>query len=279
MKQHVAFLVAATLSHTLWAFECTTSYEAPPGFVIDYDLGMQPDPHFSTGCKIHVGPNHEGWGYNQQPNQFTQVGVKIPQDAVSVQISSYPYYNAQAMYAYVQCNRLYFALQYWDAAFNLLLAWKIPGANVTHPVIDICDANVYTPPFPGKNCVANDFAISADVTKKRLPGYHFCFCNMDLDHRGFSANQPAEEWSRIRARIPKGAIAAQVTSFGADGKNTSGLYSYIMNATSNCNELDVALQYWYSPWKLWIGYMFAVNRTIDSDESECDAYVYNAPHV
>lgn len=281
MKRIILLILAVAIPSSLCAFECATSYSAPKDFVINYDLDEQQDPSFSDGCFITIDPNHHGWGSNQNPSLWTQVGLRIPEDATAAQIVSAPYFDAQVMYAFVQCNMLYFALQYWDAAFKAQILWQYPKSNNTKSApINACDANVYTPPFPGKNCVGSDFNVTSEVREPRLPGFQYCYCDLNMDHRGWSGNEPPPEWVRIRTKIPKGAIAAQLTSWGANQTLTPGIYAYIWNATANCNELDVALQYWNKPWRLSVGFKLPGNQTLPEEpELECDAYVYLPPHV
>ncbi len=272
----LAFLAIAIPS-MIYALEC----DQHSNFAINYVLDEDVQSGFTPGCFITVEPDHNGWGSNQDPSLWTQASVTIPEGAVAAQISSYPYYRAEAMYAYIQCNKLFFAIQYWSEQFKVQVLWKFADSKAPKSkTIHECDGNVYTPPLPGSDCVGKNFTVTADTQKLRLPGYAFCFCKMDLDHRGFSANQPPEEWTRIRATIPKGAIAAQLTSYGVNGTKTAGVSSYIMNGTANCNELDVALQYWNLPFLLSVGWLFKGNQTPPGGpELECDAYVYNAPHV
>lgn len=239
-------------------------------------------PEYNYWCYVDVGPDdHTGLSTIQMASAWTQVEVSIPQGALSGQATAYPYYQGVFNAVYSDCDKVYAWLSYWDKPFKLLFGWQIKGyvapGNAPMPK---CDAQSYTPPSH-KNCVPRDFSIVADTQKPRLANMtKWCAVFLDEDHRGWSANQPPDEWSLIRVMVPKDAIGAQVTAYPANGKPTNpALSSYVVNAMVDCNELYVQAFYWSSPWNLWIGWLFA-NQTVSGKDSQgCDAFAFTPAHV
>lgn len=109
------------------------------------------------------------------------------------------------------------------------------------------------------------------TNRTRLPNINnWCYIKFNEGHLGWSANQPLDEWTRIFIPISYNLKMIQITPCDESGNPGNGIRSYIFEAYSAYNVLYVSLEYWGSPWRLYIG----GNEGIP-DNLPCNAVVFN----
>lgn len=94
--------------------------------------------------------------------------------------------------------------------------------------------------------------VESNLTKPRSKEFpNWCTIRFEEDHHGWSANQPANEWTALLMFFDQNVTKVQLTACDEDGNPGLGQAARIMNP-SYTTVLYFAVQYWLGPWNLYV---------------------------